>query len=764
MWSVRPAAEPVVELVPWENVVTAFQDGEIVRATEALDPGTPRGQFQTREVDRRRFSRAEGLLSRPTGTPPYAWLVGREPGLFLDVLQPQDRELLLQVANGTSIEQRVAIRFNGVELGQRALPVGGAAESIIVDVPAGLQVRGRNRVTFAFDVTESRQLVGEPVALPIAGVVTNIRFAPPGLLGEPLPAPPVAGLITETGVDGPRSVLVVPPATSARVALELPGTERVVLRFRLTRLGTPLEVSLLDDSGVRTRLRTFPPSDSVPREVQFDLSPWAGQPVVLDFWAREGEGPAASVRDIIILVPSNERPVPAAAAPPLPPAPNKRPSFLVVTLDACARRRLGATPSPTPVLDGLVRRGISFPEATSAASYTLASVASLLTGQQPIEHGVALSESSGGVSRLARTAPGLAPELAAAGWRTAAFVTNPNAASRHGFDRGFESYDELFADPGLWEEGVAGEHLAPRLSRWLEGLGDAPFLAWVHVFEPHAPYDAPAELRREWVAPYDGPVRGDRAWIDAYRFTEVDVDAAGWRHLRELYAARLALADRHLGDLLAALEASGRADETVIVVTSDHGEAFGEHGLIEHGDTVFGEELEVPLVLVVPGRAAASRRGPATTADIAPTLLRLAGLTVPAPMTGSDLLGAALDPDRPLLARSAARRPMLSWTRDRWKIVVDTETRQVSLFDLTRDPFELRDVYDEHPARAALLHRELSAAVCRQEQARGPAEAAAGGDALIDEQLASIGYASRGAPLPEADSLCRALREPLRRL
>jgi arylsulfatase A-like enzyme len=268
-------------------------------------------------------------------------------------------------------------------------------------------------------------------------------------------------------------------------------------------------------------------------------------------------------------------------------------------------------------------------------------------------------------------------------------------------------------------------------------------------------------------------VRGDREWIDSVRYSEVAVDEAGWQHLRELYAARMGLADRTLGRLLDALTAAGRAEDTVVVVTADHGEALGEHGHVEHGDSVYGELVEVPLLIVVPGREPAASSGPASLVDVAPTLLALAGLPMPGDMDGLDLLGAPPDPRRALVARNSDRLPRLSWTSGGMRPIVDLSTRHRELYDLVRDPRELVDLYEQRPATAALLFRELCAAVCaaegrrRDEAAAEDAASLPAGDPALTEQVRQIGYVSpSGEAVPANDASanhCDCLRALLRR-
>jgi arylsulfatase A-like enzyme len=754
-------------MVLHENLLTAFHTGEFVSGTRSLKLGTARGKAQTTEADRHEFDDASGVLSRPDGEPPYAWLVGLRPAIDLDVLQPLDRELELQIASAVSGSQRVVIRFNGHELGTHVLPADGSAVSLDMTVVADLQRRGSNRLEFAFDAVESRRLADELVALPLAGVITTLRFAPQG--EEVLAVPPSRrfGLSPARGEAEGQNVLFVPPGMSARVSVDVPSTHRVALAFTLRSLSVPLEVSVLPDSGKRTLLRTFQPTEEMPRDARFDLTPWAGQALVIEFWSRAGEGEGARIGPAHVQVPEGALLAGAEQADPGVVVPEQAPSFLVVTLDALARRQLirrGDELSFTPVLDALIASGISFPDATSPASYTLASIGSLLTGQDPLTHGVWAVEDGLGVQRLAADAPRLASTLLRAGWRTAAFVTNPNAAARHGFGEGFEVYDELHADPSLWEPGVAGEHLPPRLAAWLDEVAGQPFFSYVHVFEPHAPYDAPADLLARHVKPYHGPVRGDRAWIDAFRTGEVGADLDGLRHLRDLYVARVALADRVLGELLDVLRRADRAEDTVVVVLSDHGEAFGEHGLIEHGDHVYGEQVEIPLVFVVPGREADRRRGPATLADVAPTLLGLAGQPRAEGMLGVDLFTADAGEPRALIARSSARLPALSWTRWPMRLVVDLGTRSTELYDLLRDPAERSNLIAARSATAALMYRELTEAVCAAESGsreREPGESI--DDGLLNEQLGAIGYLGTAGASPEGVSLCGLLRQALRR-
>lgn len=777
------------------NLVRAFVDAEFVATTHRVNFGEW-GSRLTTEADYKDFSRAQGVLTRPDFEPPMALLVGPEPAIRLDVLEPADRRLLLRLGGFLGRNQTVQVRFNGTALGDFTLRKDGESQMVRVDVPADLQVRGSNTVSLAMGDTETRTLQGAPVPLPLSGALLAAHFLLPGEPeGVPAGSPPAQLPGVEKDLRPGRSsrVLLLTPGVCARVAFPVPEASRALLHLSVGRLDVPLEVSLLLDDGRRVLLTQLDTTDVVPRDVRHDLSRWRGQVVRLDLRALEGRG-RVELSELQVMVPEEElapgdaddagadrllarEVVQTPAVDRLVPttAPDGGPwSFLVVVLDALARARTSThgppaadgAPATTPILDRLATRGLVPERASAPASYTLASVGSLLTGQHPLTHGVVEHGDGQRVLALADETPRLARTLAAGGWRTGAWLTNPNTSGQHGYGQGFDHWEELFAAPGLFDQGVAAEHLPPRLAAFLEEVGEEPFLAYAHVFEPHAPWTAPEQDRAAFLAPYDGPARGDREWIDAFRTSEIDLEADDWRHLEQLYAARVHQADRALGALLAALEASGRADDTILLVTSDHGEALGEHGLLEHGDHVFAEQLDVPFVLVAPDGARGALSGQATLEDVAPTLLGLAGLPVPEAMEGRDLLAGDPAVERPLLARGYGRLPQLSWTRWPWKLVVDTGTRERWLFDLSRDPGEQEDLSERRPATFAWLYRELVRAVTERVEARQGAQVVetAGGD--HSTQIQQLGYAGgdlEPGSAPADDPALTVLRSLLQR-
>jgi choline-sulfatase len=390
------------------------------------------------------------------------------------------------------------------------------------------------------------------------------------------------------------------------------------------------------------------------------------------------------------------RGAPPAASPAAPP------SVLLVTIDTLRADRLGAygdAQARTPHLDALARRSLVFERAFAPAPLTLPSHATLLTGLLPPAHGVR----GNGSFALGAGPPTLAEALGARGLRTAAFVGGFPVSRRFGLARGFEHYDDALAKaPGLHFE--FAERRAPEVVSaargWLAQQA-GPVFVWVHLFDPHAPYDPPPA--------YAGP--------DPYR-------------------GEIAATDAALGGLLEAWDA--RAGRSYVAVTSDHGEAFGEHGEESHSLFVYDVTLRVPLLLRGPGIGARRETTPVGLSDLAATLLARVGGTGPT-LPGRDLAASPLAA-QPLYGETLAPRldfgwsDLRSWRDGRFKLI---RAPRPELFDVEADPGESRDLARADPARLTALALSLDralAAMGEQESRRPP-------DAEAAERLRALGYA-----------------------
>jgi arylsulfatase A-like enzyme len=445
----------------------------------------------------------------------------------------------------------------------------------------------------------------------------------------------------------------------------------------------------------------------------------------------------------------------------------------MVSIDTLRADRLGAYghDRPTsPRLDGLAAEGVLFANAFSHSSKTAPSHMTLMTGLYPEAHRVAnvFSNSRRSDSRsLSPEIPLLAEILRDAGYSAAASVSGGNIRGEIGFSRGFDAYAEhpMRDAVGLFRAGVAQ---LDDLAR-----GDEPFFLFIHTYQVHAPYFSPQRYRERFVDPaYAGEIIGDRGELQrrsggSYRriheefFRRVDrEDERDARHLLDLYDACIRYTDDQLGALLDRIDALGLADDTVVIVLSDHGEEFGEHGRFEH-DALWEELLRIPLVLRVPERIRPGWSGRRVEnvvglVDVLPTLLELLDLPVPSHLQGQSLV-AVVDgeaPTRPWLF-AQDRDPGGASLRDGdGKLVRNHRGEAWQLFNLARDPAERHDESTLRPDRKRAAARRIARIIADSRAywpLAGEGEPLAP-DSELQEQLKALGYVDDSVPEPAPTS------------
>jgi arylsulfatase A-like enzyme len=324
----------------------------------------------------------------------------------------------------------------------------------------------------------------------------------------------------------------------------------------------------------------------------------------------------------------------------------KRPNVLLITLDTVRAQSLslyGHDRQTTPELERWGARGVVFDRAIAPSSWTLPTHASLFTGRLPSTHGADF------LAPLAGELPVLAESFAAAGYETVGFVANHASCGAHtGLERGFERYEERPPwSKAFWRSGVMGEssfgrsrpflrataaEVNQRVERWLDGRDERPFFGFINYFDAHEPYEVPDArfdqfsqsspdelrvMRERWQR--DGLVR---AWDPTLQ------PASQMRMALDTYEAAIAYLDNHLGRLLATLDERGLLDNTVVLITSDHGEHFGEHGLRSHAVSLYQPLVHVPLIVIYPRLVPREARIDHTVGliDVPATLLDLAGV------------------------------------------------------------------------------------------------------------------------------------------
>ncbi len=398
---------------------------------------------------------------------------------------------------------------------------------------------------------------------------------------------------------------------------------------------------------------------------------------------------------------------------------DSRPSVLLISIDTLRADRLGCfghEPARTPHLDQLARDGVLFLDAQAPAPLTLPSHTTLMTGQDPYDHGV----HDNGLFVVPASARTLAERLRAAEYWTGAVIGAYPLVRRFGLEQGFRTYDDRLAtstaNTGEIVERPAAE-VTDRTIALLKKADEAgePFFLWAHYFDPHFPYEAPESYRRGGADPYD---------------------------------AEIAYADAEIGRLLKSLEELGRRDDTLVVITADHGESLGEHGEPTHGTFAYNATLHVPWLMRWPGTIPSGLEvnRMVRLQDVAPTILDMIGIERDADLGGASvrpLLGA---PDRSTerIGYCETFAPEFSFG---WSKIVGLRTERhrfllsphPELYDIRKDPDELEDIAEQEPDQVRAFLKRLER--IREASARTIAAGQIGRPDFTS--LAALGYTSR---------------------
>jgi len=393
-------------------------------------------------------------------------------------------------------------------------------------------------------------------------------------------------------------------------------------------------------------------------------------------------------------------------------------NVLLITIDTLRADALGSYggPAATPHLDRLASEGVRFTFAHAQSVVTLVSHTNILTGEYPYRHGV--RDNAG--FRLAQGSTTIATILHARGMPTGAFVGAFPVNRQFGLAQGFDVYDDVSARDSLAADFALPERRAGDVVKaaiaWI-ARQQKPWFAWVHVFDPHAPYAPPPPF---------------------------DVQYAG-----NLYAGEVAYVDSALGPLLDL--ARGQPRPTAIVVTGDHGEALGDHGERTHGLFAYESTLHIPLLLAQVGGPIVERRAGATSdvavrhVDILPTVMDLLGVAPPAHLPGRTLLTARNGEREP---RPSYFEAMTAMLKRGWAPLTGVvaggdkyiDLPEDELYDLRADPHEQKNLVSSERDRARVMAAELQALhpALPGQQVRESVQAS--------EALESLGYVSGSAP------------------
>lgn len=436
-----------------------------------------------------------------------------------------------------------------------------------------------------------------------------------------------------------------------------------------------------------------------------------------------------------------------------------RPSILVYMIDTLRAREIGAygaDVTQTPAMDAFAAESVLFENARTPSSWTRPAVASLLTGLPPSVHGIetfhdVLSYCGSSLERL--------PELLRAqGYSTGAVVANPQVDPIFGFEPGFDTFEALYeartdrSAPRVEEMISTAPTVVERARRFIESApSDRPFFLFMLTIDPHGPYAPPPP----YDSMYDARLVG-RSMAGPGGFDELRQRMEAGRSSPELlaqYRGEVSYADAAFGDLIAWMRDRGILDDTLVVLTADHGEEFAEHGDKGHGKTLYEEVVGIPLILRHPGSFEQGRRRAENVdlMDLGATLVAVAGARPPDDWPGRDLRGSLAPSAVVSTSRLRDGHQYMALTRGRFKLIENEQTRATELYDLRLDPWERRPLdqaRQSEPAATGLaieLERERQQSATLRERlvdCQGSLEE----DELpegVRERLESLGYIDR---------------------
>lgn len=439
--------------------------------------------------------------------------------------------------------------------------------------------------------------------------------------------------------------------------------------------------------------------------------------------------------------------------------------IVLITIDTLRADALGCYGpggGPSPNIDVLASRGMRFGNATSPAPWTLPSFASMMTGTP-----VALHQTTARQAALPDGLTTLAERLREAGYATAGFGSNYFLRKDRGFGRGFDEFRfyprlvDLIDAPMDQSIGaklynamitldafkdVSSTQIAEMAIDWI-GSQEGPYFLWVHFFDPHGPYAPPEAF---WPSGEPAPRLGYEAdVVGPYREGKFEPTEEEKAWLRALYQGEVRYVDAEVGRVLAALDATGSREETLIVLTSDHGEEFWDHGDFEHGHTLYQELIHVPLIISRPGVLPTGVRDDRVSLTaLHATVLELAGLEVREPADDQPLIRRngedALYEGTIFAAGTTLSLPQEAAIREGWKLSQVMGGDAAKLFDLEGDPQERTNVSSQEAPRVDALRRELAGWYQQAEAIREAGALETGGTIEVPEyvldDLEDLGY------------------------
>jgi len=652
--------------------------------------------------------RRDGVLTMDLGVQGGAkytfggWLSGAGDNRVLDdasVMTVKRKRVELALPAESDAAATLTLRMRGFHKGPLTAYVNGetvghlkldgkALQVHAIALPKGALKRGENRLELRVSRTGVAKGIGSR-----AMAIDWIRLAPPGGQAEG-PQPPAPEMLSVAGDDG-RS-LQLPDGWTLGYTVELPKAARLRGTLSKERKGTLRVVAQRDGEAPLTLAEIAPDAQA---GVDIDLGALGGQVARIDLIPQGGAvalggarvetlgdttGPAGATRAAKAAT-GGERP--------------KIENVIVVLIDTLRADKLspynGESRVKTPGLQTFLRHAAVMLNARTQENWTKPSVATLLSSLLPWEHNATKGESK--VPNSVELLPEL---LRKRGYYTGSFIANGYVSDKFGFKQGWHTYRNYIREGRRSK----AQYVRADVLEWLdERPKDKPFFLYMHTIDPHVPYKPPHSFVSAYdTDDYSGPVdfRATSSLLEKVKIGSVKLNKRDKRRLMALYDAEISYHDVHFAAVMEGLEKRGLSDNTMVIITSDHGEEFWDHGSVGHGHSVYDELLHVPLIVKIPGvtHGAMKLDDAVGLVDIMPTILEALGQEVPEHLTGESFLPQlkGSPSDAPRTAVSGFMRGWRTLAVGNYKLVQRT-LRHTWLYNTAADPGEKTNLAPEQP-------------------------------------------------------------------
>ncbi|MGB8332769.1 MAG: sulfatase [Polyangiales bacterium] len=571
--------------------------------------------------------------------------------------------------------------LNNKQLKSIHLAEGAGFVDYDIELPREHVRAGENYLLLAFGGTVP--IDGQDVSAAVDSIWIRAQSDPPRVMR----APTYDGLVAKVRLgDDEREAIALSRRSTLRYYMMVPSHGMLGFGIGVEGEGDlPFAIEVTVDGQAPTQVLAGTASGTW-TDYKADLSAFAGETVRIDLRAQgRGAGRVAWNSPRVF--------VPAPPERKLEPAKN----VVLLVIDTLRADKLRPfnpqTRVKTPAIDQLASEGVVFELAQAPENWTKPSVASILTGLHPQTH-----QQKTGDAALPSSAELLSEHLQDQGFATGGFIANGYVSDRFGFDQGWDDYTNYIREAKSTE----AKDVFEDAGNWIEAHKDGRFFAYIQTIDPHVPYDPPSEYLAMYdPSEYTGQIKprmtGDLLEKAKRNPPQVVFDQRDKQRLKALHDGEITKHDQFLGMFLARLAELGLSEDTLIVVTADHGEEFDDHGSWGHGHSVYQELLHVPLMFRLPNRLPAGTQVGAavSTLDVSATVTELLGVPAMEQNEGHELVGLMLGqaPSRPTVAFSDFQDDRRVITAGRWKLVLRANLTS-TMFDLVADPLEKAELDD----------------------------------------------------------------------